>query len=202
VAVQKTSPDRILDAALSSFSGRGFEATSLDALARGLDLTKQTILHHFGSKDGLLVAVMDRAVAEVGAVIDETLASGRTRRSAMQAVVRAAYSLAGQRPELLGFMREVGRLGPAQNAQLAAHLEPLTTRATTFLRDEMGAAARPQDPRRAVYAAYASVLGAVTEFEVLRQLGEQPSARLLVRRRSELLRYLDDLLNESASRAK
>ena len=152
MSVSKSSQERILDAALSSFAGRGFEATSLDGLAGVLGLTKQTILHHFGSKDGLLVAVMDRAVAEVGAVIDESLARGRSRATAMETVVRAAYSLAGRRPELLGFMREVGRLGPTHNAQLAAHLEPLTNRATAFLREEMGADARPNDPQRAVYA--------------------------------------------------
>ncbi|MDQ1395177.1 MAG: TetR/AcrR family transcriptional regulator, partial [Acidimicrobiaceae bacterium] len=39
--------DRILDAALVSFASRGYEATSLDTLAAGLGLRKQTILYHF-----------------------------------------------------------------------------------------------------------------------------------------------------------
>ena len=53
-----STSDRILQAALSSFAGKGFEATSLDSLARSLGITKQTILHHFGSKDLLLEATM------------------------------------------------------------------------------------------------------------------------------------------------
>ena len=40
----KTS-DRILDAALDQFGHRGYEATSLDALAAALGVTKQAILY-------------------------------------------------------------------------------------------------------------------------------------------------------------
>ncbi|MGH9102669.1 MAG: helix-turn-helix domain-containing protein, partial [Acidimicrobiales bacterium] len=45
--------DRILDAALASFGARGYEATSLDALAEGLGVRKQSILYWFPSKEVL-----------------------------------------------------------------------------------------------------------------------------------------------------
>lgn len=187
---------RILEAALTSFAARGFEATSLDALAASLGITKQTILHHFRSKDQLLSAVIDRTAKEFASVIDERLAGEPSGWPALEAVVRAIFSLAGRRPELLGLLREVGRLGPSQNAELAQRLSPLIDRATSFLQNGLdadldGASVTPRD---AVLAAYAAVLGAVTEAEVLRQLGQQPSARLLVRRRRELLRYIADLV--------
>ena len=57
--------DRILDAALSSFASRGYEATSLDAVAKGLDLTKQSILYWFPSKDALLEAVIARSADDL-----------------------------------------------------------------------------------------------------------------------------------------
>jgi TetR/AcrR family transcriptional regulator len=194
----ETTPTRILDAALSSFAGRGFEATSLDALAASLGITKQTILHHFKSKDQLLSAVIDRTAQDFAAVIDESLTRKRTGWPALEAVVRAVFVLAGRRPDLLGLLREVGRLGPAQNAELAQRLNPLIERATQFLQAEIPPeASKRVEPRAAVLAAYAAVLGAVTEAEVLRQLGQQPSARLLLRRRRELLRYLGDLLEIS-----
>lgn len=191
------TPARILEAALISFSSRGFEATSLDALAASLGITKQTILHHYRSKDQLLSAVIDRTAKEFAAVIDERLAAEPSGWPALEAVVHAIFGLAGRRPELLGLLREVGRLGPSQNAELAQRLSPLIDRATSFLHhgldvDRIGR--RTVAPRDAVLAAYAAVLGAVTEAEVLRQLGQQPSARLLVRRRRELLRYIADLV--------
>ena len=46
--------DRILDAALASFGSRGYEATSLDALAETLGVRKQSILYWFPSKEALL----------------------------------------------------------------------------------------------------------------------------------------------------
>ena len=228
------TPTRILDAALVTFAARGFEATSLDALAASLGVRKQTILHHFGSKDQLLVAVLNRTVGEFVVVIDSALADagsaaemtganqaiaatgatgatgaseagGSSERgqlpgwSALESVVRAVFSTAGRRPELLGFLREMGRLGAPHDAALAAALSPLVDRATTFLRTGLGPRPRSHDPQATVVAAYAAVLGAITEIEVLRRLQQEPSARLLVRRRRELLSYLSDLLGVARS---
>ena len=66
--------DRILDAALVSFADRGYEATSLDALAAGLGVRKQTILYHFGTKEALLDAVIDRSAAELADALERALA--------------------------------------------------------------------------------------------------------------------------------
>src|SRR6476660_8970828 len=65
--------DRILDAALGSFGTRGFEATSLDQIARELGIRKQTILYYYPSKPALLDAVMDRSAAEIADVLEQTL---------------------------------------------------------------------------------------------------------------------------------
>jgi len=58
-----STSERILDAALVSFATRGYEASSLDALAQGLEVRKQTILYWFPSKEVLLEAVQ---LEEVG----------------------------------------------------------------------------------------------------------------------------------------
>ena len=52
--------DRVLDVALGSFGTRGYEASSLDAIAAELGVRKQTILYYFPSKEALLEAVIDR----------------------------------------------------------------------------------------------------------------------------------------------
>ena len=53
---------------------------------------------------------------------------------------------------------------------------------------------RRHDPRVLLLAAYSMVTGLATEVEVLRALGEEPSARSLVRRRRELLSFLRSAL--------
>ena len=190
-----TTRDRILDVALASFADRGYEAISLDALAAQLGVTKQTILYHFASKAALLDAVIDRSAAELAGALEAALASAGPGFARVEAVVRSVFRLASRRPELLGLVREVSRLGPPAATRLTDALEPLVARATAWLSAEMDmGAVRRQDPRLLLLAAYSSVIGMATEVEVLRALGDEPSARSLVRRRRELLAFLRSAL--------
>lgn len=190
-----TTRDRILDVALASFAARGYEATSLDQLAVQLGVTKQTILYHCESKAQLLDAVIDRSAGELAAALEAALVTAGPGFARVEAVVRSVFRLAARRPELLGLVREVGRLGPPAAGRLMDALEPLVERATAWLSAEMDAGTvRRHDPRLLLLAAYSSVIGMATEVEVLRALGEEPSARSLVRRRRELLSFLRSAL--------
>lgn len=187
--------ERILDRALASFGTKGYEATSLDALAGGLGLTKQTILYHFASKESLLEAVIDRSAVELSATLEAALERAGRGWARIEAVVRSVFRLAARRPELLGFVREVSRLGPPAATRLTAALDPLVARATDFLRAEMDAGAmRKQEPGLLLLSAYSAVIGVATEVEVLRALGYEPTVRSLVRRRAELLSFLHSAL--------
>jgi AcrR family transcriptional regulator len=53
----------ILDAATTVFSNNGYHGGSLRDIARELDLSLTSIVHHFGSKYDLLEAVLERADA-------------------------------------------------------------------------------------------------------------------------------------------
>lgn len=182
---------RILDGALVSFSARGYGATSLDSLAGGLGLRKQTILHHFGTKEGLLMAVVDHSAAELGEALEVALARAGPGFDRVEALVRAVFRLAARRPELLGLLREVSRLGPPTATRLVEVLDPLVVRAGAFLEEEMAAGRmRRHDPRLLLLSVYSTVIGAATEVEVLRAVGVDPTARTLVRRRTELLGFL------------
>ena len=192
---QAGTSDRILDAALASFGGRGYEATSLDALAATLGVRKQTILHHFGSKQGLLDALVDRSAGELADALERALLKAGPGFDRIDALVRAVFRLAARRPELLGLLREVSRLGPPAATRLADALEPLVERARSFLEAEMASGTmRPQDARLLLLSAYSTVIGVATEVEVLRAVGVEPGARSLLRRRAELLTFLRSAL--------
>jgi AcrR family transcriptional regulator len=189
------TPDRILDAALSSFGTRGYEATSLDDLATKLGVRKQTILYHFSSKPVLLDAVIDRSAAELSAALERSLARAGPGWARVEAIVRSVFRLAARRPELLGLVREVGRLGPPAATRLTEALEPLVTRATEFLDAEMDAGnVRRHDSRLLLFTAYSAVIGVSTEVEVLRAVGVEPTARSLLERRNQLLELLRSAL--------
>jgi AcrR family transcriptional regulator len=186
---------RILEAALTSFASRGYEATSLDAVASSVDIRKQTILYWFPSKETLLEAVIGFAAAELSRTLEDALDRAGQGWERVEAVVRSVFRLAARRPELLGLVREVSRLGPPPATQLTLALEPLVDRAADFLASEMDAGTmRRHDPRILLLAIYSTVIGMVTEVEVLRALGEEPTARSLVRRRADVLALLKSAL--------
>jgi TetR/AcrR family transcriptional regulator len=187
--------ERVLAAAVESFGTRGYEATSLDDLAKGLGLRKQTILYWYPSKDALLEAVIDRTAADLAAALDRSLARAGAGWPRVEALVKSVFRISVRRPELLGVVREASRLGPPAATRLLAAFEPLMARATGFLAAEMAAGRmRQQDPRMVLLAAYSAVLGMATEVEVLQALGFQPTARDLVRRRDQLLSFLRSAL--------
>lgn len=186
-----TTADRILDASMTAFGTRGYEATSLDELARELGIRKQTILYWYPSKDALLEAVVDRCADEVTRRLVAGLEGADDGFGRVEAMVRAMFRLAARHPAMLGFLREVTRLGPPSSTRLLGRIEPLIDRASDFLQVEMDAGSmRRHDPRLLLLAAYSMVTGMATEVEVLRAFGEEPSLPSLLRRRDELLSLL------------
>lgn len=187
--------ERVLDVALASFGTRGVDATSLDALATELGVTKQTILYHFPGKDVLVEAVIDRTAAEVAATLEAALVGAGDGFDRIEAIVRAVFASAVRRPELLGLVRELSRLGAPASSRLTDALEPLVVRATSFLEEEMALGTfRRSDPRLLLVSCYSTVVGVATEVEVLRAVGIEPSLRATVLRRRELLEFLRSAL--------
>jgi AcrR family transcriptional regulator len=190
-----TTRERVLAAALASFGGRGYEATSLDQLAVELGIRKQTILYYHPSKAELLDAVIDQSSAELAATLEDALADAGDGWDRVEAIIRSVFRLALRRPELLGVLREVSRLGPPAATRLTENLEPLVKRAREFLEAEMEAGhMRSTDSRLLLLSVYSTVLGVATEVEVLRAVGIEPTLRSMVIRRRELLRFLHSAL--------
>ena len=56
---------RILDAALQEFSAKGIAGARVEAIAERADVNKAMLYYYFGSKEGLFVAVLERAYAAI-----------------------------------------------------------------------------------------------------------------------------------------
>ncbi len=186
---------RAVTAATAAFAAHGVAGTSLDDLARTLGVTKQTILYHHGSKAGLVDAVFGRAAHDLIDVLDDAVAGEEPGWSRVDAAVRAAFALAVRRPELVGLLREVSRLGPPTSDGVAESLRPLVDRALLALSDGMDAGRfRRADPRLVLVTAYASVTGVVAEPELLRIVAVELDVRTAVRLRRLVLSVLRSLL--------
>lgn len=182
---------RVLDVASASFAEQGVAATSLDDLARQLNVTKQTILYHFGSKNELLREVARDGALELHRQLQEAIGESQPGWDRVEAPVRAAFALAVRRPELLGLLREVSRLGPPSSDVVLEVLQPLIDGAVDALQAGMDAGSfRRSDPRLLLVSTYAATTGVVTEAEVLRAVGLELDLRVAARLRRTVLEFL------------
>lgn len=72
----KARPDEILDATLSVFTLKGFEAARIEDIAAEAGLSKGAIYLYFDSKDALLKGLIEREVAPVAARISALADAG------------------------------------------------------------------------------------------------------------------------------
>ncbi len=183
--------ERILDTSLAAFGLRGYDSTSLDELATDLGITKQAILYHFSSKEHLLTATIELAVNELGSALGGASKPQARGFQRIEDLVRATFSLAARRPEVLGLVRLVSRQGGAASAALASAMSVMLGEAVRFVEAEMIAGRfRRLEPRMLLLAVYSAVIGVATEPEVMRALGLEPDLRSLVKARRETIEFL------------
>ena len=183
--------ERILDTSLAAFGLRGYDSTSLDELAAELGITKQAILYHFSSKEHLLTATIELAVKELGSALGGASKSQARGFQRIEDLVRATFSLAARRPEVLGLVRLVSRQGGSASGALASAMSAMLGDAVRFVEREMVAGRfRRLEPRMLLLAVYSAVIGVATEPEVMRALGLEPDLRSLVKARRETIEFL------------
>jgi AcrR family transcriptional regulator len=89
--------DEILEAAATLFARHGFKETSIQRVADAVGYSKTGLLHRYPSKEALQQAVVDRAVAEVRAIV-ESVAPMPTGPERDRAVITQVARLALDRP--------------------------------------------------------------------------------------------------------
>jgi len=90
---------RIMQAAVEAFGRRGYAATSVREIVEHAGVTKPVLYYHFGSKEGLMKAIMEQAAKAVSAVVERARLEGGTTRAkvfrlceSLQELVRAHTS--------------------------------------------------------------------------------------------------------------
>lgn len=71
-AQRNASTRRLLDSALHLFVSKGYRYTNLEQIARAAKLSKAAVLFYFGSKEAVLLRLLERVQA---VVVDEALAA-------------------------------------------------------------------------------------------------------------------------------
>ena len=158
----------ILDAAERLFLGRGFAATTMEDLSRAADVAIGSIYAHFGDKEGVYAALIDRALVLDRKYSEAGFAEGN---SPLERLVGLAEGYLRFAREFSGYFRLFrfpphdrpgsGRGGKPE-AKVAARIGEETARMAGLLEEAMAeGVARPMDPiatARFLWAAWDGVI--------------------------------------------
>jgi len=108
----------VLRAAIELFNRKGYDATSIGDVAEELGVTKSAVYHHVPSKEHLLSAALDEALAGLEAAVDAAVEAEGSAYERLQAVVRRSVEvLVDHQPAVTLLLRVHGNTA-TENAAL------------------------------------------------------------------------------------
>jgi TetR/AcrR family transcriptional regulator len=102
--VRHTSANRILETALDLFASHGYDATSVQAICDAAHITKPTLYHFYGSKEGVYNALIASALERVRASLFAALAAEGPLVERLKVVVRDLFADATADPKIWRFL--------------------------------------------------------------------------------------------------
>jgi len=96
--------DRILKKALWLFSEKGYDATSVREICEASGITKPTLYHFYGSKEGVYRAIVDGALERFRAELIDSLSGEGTLRDRLVRMARAYVEATLREPDLARFI--------------------------------------------------------------------------------------------------
>ena len=98
------SSDRILQSALALFSTKGYDATSVREICEAAGITKPTLYHFYGSKEGVYRALVDGVLEDFRSQLTRQLDQGGPVVDRLKRVARSYFDAARGRRELMRFI--------------------------------------------------------------------------------------------------
>ena len=107
VVSQPTSAERILSTALDLFAVKGYDATAVREICEAAGITKPTLYHFYGSKDGVLQALVTSGFVRFRRLVDSALETPGTFRDKVKVVARSLFKSATEQPRYWRFMHAI-----------------------------------------------------------------------------------------------
>ena len=145
----RKSRERVLDAAERIMAEQGFEAATIARVVEESGIPLSSVYHYFGSKDGILLAVMERGADRFFADLpDLTRRAGRPAQH-LARVVSAVIGTLERHPDFLRLLIVFSAQPPADGGEIQAVVGRIREHALDLLRAQI-AAAFGEDPRNPV----------------------------------------------------
>jgi AcrR family transcriptional regulator len=107
VGIQATSAERILATALDLFARKGYDATSVREICESAGITKPTLYHFFGSKEGVLQALVQTGFQQYRAMVNAAMDTPGSYRDRVKVLARAVFQSASSKPLFWRFIHSV-----------------------------------------------------------------------------------------------
>jgi AcrR family transcriptional regulator len=107
--------ERLLRAAVQIFDRKGYDAASVREIVELAGVTKPALYYHFGSKEGVLLAILRDAERQFTNLMAKTAASPGTVRQRVTAMCEELYGLFGVNVPVIRVAHSVA-LGPTEVA--------------------------------------------------------------------------------------
>lgn len=124
---------QLLQVGRAVFASRGYEATSLDEVAHKAGVSKPIIYEHFGAKEGLYAAIVDREMETLVQSVSDVVGRGSPRER-FEAAVVAFLTYAKEQPE--GFAVLTRDSPTAQRTGLTRVIDDLAHRVGDIFQSE------------------------------------------------------------------
>ena len=106
-AQQATSAERILSTALDLFAIKGYDATAVREICEAAGITKPTLYHFFGSKDGVLQALVNTGFRQYRAIVNAALDTPGSFEERVKVLARSVFQSASSKPLFWRFIHSV-----------------------------------------------------------------------------------------------
>jgi AcrR family transcriptional regulator len=178
----------LLDAALRVFGARGFEAATMDAIARDARVAKGTIYLYYKSKRSIYDAALRHGLAELERLTRERLRTAGTLQDTIAAFIRTRAEYFDERRDFFRmYVAEIGR--QAAGAAAPAWCRAALDRQTHLLRNAVESAIGRGEIRAVDAAATAQAMFDLTRGMVARRLSSHQRSHL-----SDDVKFLVDLI--------
>ncbi len=99
-----SSPERILQSALSLFSEKGYDSTSVREICAASGITKPTLYHFYGSKEGVYRALVDGTLERMRRELTRAVEEEGSLRQRLGRLTRTYFDAARGEPDLARFI--------------------------------------------------------------------------------------------------
>ena len=131
------SRERILDAATELFATRGYAGAGVDRLAERSNIAKTAIYYHFGNKEGLLAAVLERAATQWIEGIQQASRQAGDPIGRLERALAGMRAMLEERPWILKLFQILTLEVADEKPEIRATLQGIVTRARAAITDGM-----------------------------------------------------------------